>query len=90
MSEEIRLQKYLSRAGRASRREAERLMQAGRVRVNGEVASEMGIRVVPGRDVVELDGEPVVLPEELWIAVHKPAGVLTTRRDPHGASTLRS
>ncbi len=63
-------------------------MQAGRVRVNGEVASEMGIRVLPGRDVVELDGEPVTMPEELWIVFHKPAGVLTTRRDPHGGTTI--
>jgi 23S rRNA pseudouridine2605 synthase len=88
MSEGVRLQKYLSRAGRASRREAERLMQAGRVRVNGEVVSELGIRVVPGRDVVELDGELVTVPAVVWIAFHKPAGVLTTRADPHGGKKV--
>ena len=88
MSEGVRLQKLLSRAGRASRREAERLMQAGRVRVNGEVVSELGVRVIPGRDLVELDGEPVRVPPEVWVAFHKPPGVLTTRGDPHGGRTV--
>ena len=59
MTEGIRLQKFLSRSGRASRREAERLMLAGRVRVNGEPALELGTRVVPGRDTVEVDGARV-------------------------------
>ena len=88
MSDRIRLQKLLSRAGRASRREAERLMQAGRVRVNGEVVTELGVRVVPGRDSVELDGVPVSIPEPRWVVFHKPAGVLTTRSDPHGGRTI--
>jgi 23S rRNA pseudouridine2605 synthase len=84
----IRLQKLLSRAGRASRREAERLMLAGRVTVNGEVVTELGTRVVPGRDEVVLDGSPVTLSESRWLAFHKPPGVLTTRRDPHGGRTI--
>jgi 23S rRNA pseudouridine2605 synthase len=89
MSDEaIRIQKYLSQAGRASRREAERLMQAGRVAVNGEVVTEMGSRVVPGRDVVAVDGEVVDAAPERWIVLHKPPGVLTTRSDPHGGRTV--
>lgn len=88
MAEGIRLQRYLSMAGRASRRESERLMVAGRVRVNGEVVTELGSKVVPGRDLVELDGRPVVLPEVRWVAFHKPPGVLCTRGDPHGGTTV--
>lgn len=88
MAEGIRIQKYLSRAGVASRREAERLMLAGRVRVNGQVVTELGSRVDPGGDTVELDGKVVGLPEARWIAFHKPLGVLTTRTDPHGGKTV--
>lgn len=89
MSDEaIRIQKYLSQAGRASRRESERLMEAGRVTVNGAVVTEMGSRVVPGRDVVAVDGEVVNPAPDRWIMLHKPPGVLTTRSDPHGGRTV--
>lgn len=88
MAEQIRIQKYLSRAGVASRREGERLMLAGRVRVNGRVVTELGSKVDPETDTVELDGERVGLPEARWIALHKPLGVLTTREDPHGGKTV--
>jgi pseudouridine synthase len=88
MSGELRIQKLLSHAGRASRREAERLIAEGRVRVNGRVVLDLGTRVVPGRDRVELDGEPVSVPAPTWIAFHKPPGVLTTRHDPHGGRTV--
>ena len=84
----VRLQKYLSRAGVASRREAERLMLAGRVTVNGEVVDELGTRVDPERDVVLLDGVRVTRAETMWRALHKPAGALCTRSDPHGGTTV--
>lgn len=88
MSEGVRLQKLISRAGRASRREAERLIVEGRVRVNGHAVRRLGTRVVPGRDRVEVDGEPLSVPAPVWVAFHKPPGVLTTRRDPHGGRTV--
>lgn len=89
MSEGIRLQKYLSLAGRASRREAEGLILEGRVRVNGVRTTELGTRVVPGTDQVQLDGEPVEVPSAtVWFMLHKPSGVLTTRADPHGGPTI--
>lgn len=76
-------------AGRASRREAERLLLAGRISVNGERVSELGTRVVPGRDRVALDGVEVPAgAEPVWIAFHKPPGLVTTRSDPHAARTV--
>ena len=88
MTEGIRLQKYISRCGRASRRQAEVLMLAGRVRVNGELVSELGTRIIPGRDTVHVDDDVLELTALRWIAFHKPTGVLTTRRDPHGGRTI--
>jgi len=81
---DVRLQKFLSRAGASSRREGERLIEAGRVRVNGEVVTELGTRIDPEQDRVELDGRPVELSRPRWILLHKPAGVLTTADDPGG------
>lgn len=83
----MRLQKFLSRAGVASRRAAEELIRDGRVRVNGEVVSEMGVKVGEG-DRVDVDGRPVGLDEPLWIVLNKPAGHVTTRDDPQGRPTV--
>jgi len=82
----VRLNAYLARAGIASRRGAEELIRANRVRVNGEVAG-LATFVEP-RDVVEVDGERVE-PEPLaYVLLHKPAGVVTTARDPQGRPTV--
>lgn len=57
--------------------------------MNGEIVRTLGTRVVPGADLVEVDGAPIDLPEDVvWLAFNKPAGVLTTRRDPHGGTTV--
>lgn len=84
----MRLQKYLSRAGVASRRAAEELIAAGRVRVDGEVVTELGTRVVPGEAAVEVDGRPAELRPAAWLALHKPPRYLCTRDDPAGRPTV--
>lgn len=86
--EPVRIQKFLSRAGVASRRGAEELMVQGRVRVNGRVVTELGSRIVPGRDRVEVDGRPVEVAPFRWILFHKPSGTLTTADDPRGRRTV--
>lgn len=88
MPEEMRLQKYLSRAGVASRRAAEALIVSGRVRVNGQVVTELGVKVDPERDEVAVDGRRVRLARPVWIALHKPTGYVSTRKDPEGRPTI--
>ncbi|HEX9106326.1 MAG TPA: pseudouridine synthase [Longimicrobiales bacterium] len=85
---EQRLQKYLSQAGVASRRKAEEVILAGRVRVNGAVVKELGSKVEPGRDVVEVDGRRVRTAATVWLALNKPRGYVTTRDDPEGRATV--
>lgn len=84
----IRLQKRLAQMGVASRREGERMITAGRVKVNGHVANVLGCRVSPG-DRIEVDGREVEAPlQPIAIALHKPAGVITARTDPEGRKTV--
>jgi 23S rRNA pseudouridine2605 synthase len=84
----MRIQKFLSRAGVASRRKAEVMVLDGRVSVNGTVLTELGTPVDPTLDRVEVDGTPVLLSEARWIRFHKPAGVLCTAVDTHGRRTI--
>jgi 23S rRNA pseudouridine2605 synthase len=70
----------------ASRREADKLIRAGRVRVNGEVAGLTTF--VESSDRVELDGRPLAPESLVYLLLHKPAGVLTTASDPHGRRTV--
>ena len=88
MREGMRVQKYMSRAGAASRRQAEAMIREGRVTINGERVTRMGARVVPGTDVVSLDGRVVKPAPRRWIVLHKPVGVLCTARDPGGGETV--
>ena len=87
----MRLQRFLARAGVASRRGSETLMTAGRVRVNGQVVREMGSKVAPACDVVTVDGRAVGLREKpCYLVLNKPAGYLTTMSDPYGRKTVAS
>ncbi len=85
----MRLQKFLARAGAASRRGSEDLMTAGRVTVNGEVVTELGAKVDPATDTVTLDGIEIRLASgPVYLALNKPSGVVTTMRDPQGRPTV--
>lgn len=83
----MRLQRFLARAGVASRRQAEELITSGRVRVNGKVAS-LGSSVDPAHDRVQLGGRTIRLVERRWLALHKPIGVVTTASDEQGRRTV--
>lgn len=83
-----RLQKVLARVGVGSRRACDELIRAGRVSVNGDRA-ELGTRIDPERDAVEVDGVPVALSTDLvYLALHKPVGVISTARDTRGRKTV--
>lgn len=88
MSGEVRLQKFLARAGVASRRDSEDLIVQGRVTVDGDVVTELGSRVDPDASVVEVDGRRVERSPARWVALHKPPGYLCTRDDPRGRPTV--
>ncbi len=84
---EMRLQRALARAGVASRRAAERLIEDGRVRVDGKVA-ELGSKVNPDRQSITVNGRKIKLQPRRWLAFNKPLGVVTTASDEEGRRTV--
>jgi 23S rRNA pseudouridine2605 synthase len=78
MSEPVRLNKWIAQKGLASRREADRLIDQGRVKVNGKVVAEKGLKVDPDADTVEVDTEG--LAARTYVALHKPAGYVSLAR----------
>ena len=84
----IRLQKFLAAAGVGSRRHCEELIVAGRVRVDGAVVAQLGARVDPERQKVELDGRPVRAEPHRTYLADKPRGILCTSFDPEGRPTI--
>ena len=83
-----RLQKIISAAGLASRRQAEEWIQAGRVAVNGEVVRELGARADWETDRIEVDGRPLQRAGLVYYLLNKPYGVITSLQDPQGRKTV--
>lgn len=91
MSQPIRLQKYMASCGVASRRKSEEYIRGGRVRVDGTIVTELGTRVVPGKQVVAVDGREIrPETEHIYILLNKPKGYVTTLSDPQGRPVVTS
>lgn len=86
---EERLQKYMAKCGVASRRKCEELILAGKVKVNGEIITELGVKVLENRDTVEYNNK-VITPEERkrYIILNKPEGYITSVSDEKGRNTI--
>ncbi|HHW02719.1 MAG TPA: rRNA pseudouridine synthase [Thermoanaerobacterales bacterium] len=85
----IRLQRFLANAGVASRRASEKIILSGRVQVNGRIVRELGFKIDPDVDEIKVDGK--ICHEEqrhIYIMMNKPAGVVTTVKDPFGRPTV--
>lgn len=89
MGEIVRLQKYIAMSGTASRRAAERLIDEGKVKVNGELVREQGVKVEIGADAVEVDGKTLKIKDKrYYIMLNKPVGYVTTVKDQFDRPTV--
>lgn len=89
MKDSMRLQKYMSEAGIASRRKSEELILHGKVSVNGKVVTELGTQVIPGKDKVVYDGKEITINNEyIYILLNKPIGYVTTAKDQFGRDSV--
>ncbi len=86
-NEEIRLNRYLASTGICSRREADEFIRAGLVTVNGQLVTEMGVRIKPG-DEVKYNGEALKEEKKVYILLNKPKDYVTTVEDPHAKKTV--
>lgn len=86
--EKMRLNKFLSEAGVASRRKADELILEGRIEVNGKVVNQLGFKIDPEKDEITFDGEPVKLKNFVYYLFHKPAGYITSLKDEKGRKTI--
>jgi 23S rRNA pseudouridine2605 synthase len=83
----MRLNRYLAAAGIASRRKCDELIAAGRVTINGKICTNFSAQPAP-RDHVKVDGKLVQLHSPIYIMLHKPAGFVSTKSDPHARDTI--
>ncbi len=88
IQEEVRLNKFIANSGVCSRREADTLIQAGVVTVNGEVVTELGTKVNICKDDVRFNGERLKGEEKVYLVMNKPRGYVTTASDPHAEKTV--
>ncbi len=86
--EEVRLNKFIANSGVCSRREADTLIQAGVVTVNGEVVTELGTKVNIYKDEIKFNGEKLKGEEKVYLVMNKPRGYVTTASDPHAEKTV--
>ncbi len=85
----MRLQKYISQCGITSRRNAEIMIQEGKVQINGVTVREMGIKIDPKNDTVKVNGNEICLPETLvYLALYKPRWMITTMNDPQNRPSV--
>jgi 23S rRNA pseudouridine2605 synthase len=84
----VRLQKFLAEAGVASRRASEEIITAGRVTLNGKVVQELGTKVDPEHDRVQVDGRPIRVKRKVYLALNKPRGLVCSRNDEQGRPTI--
>lgn len=84
----VSIPRGLSKLGVCSRAEGERLVEAGRVRVNGRTIRDPSVRITPETDVIEVDGTAVIRAERTYLALNKPRGLVTTRDDPQNRATI--
>ncbi|MBI2607408.1 MAG: rRNA pseudouridine synthase [Candidatus Doudnabacteria bacterium] len=83
-----RLQKFISNAGITSRRNAEKLIVAGKIKVNGQVVTELGSKVDPSADQVEVEGKKITLQRKIYLVLNKPKKYVTTRKDKLNRKTV--
>ena len=88
IQEEVRLNKFIANSGVCSRREADTLIQAGVVTVNGEVVTELGTKVNVYKDEIKFNGEKLKGEEKVYLVMNKPKGYVTTASDPHADKTV--
>ncbi|MCK0472175.1 pseudouridine synthase [Halalkalibacter sp. APA_J-10(15)] len=83
-----RLQKVIAQAGITSRRKAEQLIIEGKVRVNGKVVRELGVKVIPNKDEIEVNGVPIDREEPVYFLLYKPSGVISSVSDDKGRKVV--